>query len=78
MDKDGARDFTEKTDFFKLRVSLKLFVGTLGLLRLKGRFENPALDYGKKHPLFLRSIENRFFTKLIILHSHQRVLHHGI
>ena len=67
-----------QTDFGKLKVSLKLFVDTLGLLRLKGQFENAALDYVKKHSLFLRSIENRFFTKLIILHSHERVLHHGI
>ena len=67
-----------QTDFGKLKVSLKLFVDTLGLLRLKGRFENAALDYVQKHPLILRSLENRFFTKLIILHSHERVLHHGI
>ena len=67
-----------QTDFGKLKVSLKLFADTLGLLRLKGQFENVALDYGKKYSLFLRSIENRFFTKLIILHSRERVLHHGI
>ena len=67
-----------QTDFVKLKVSLKLFADTLGLLHLKGRFENAVLDYGEKHPLFLRSIENRFFTKLIILHSHERVLRHGI
>ena len=67
-----------QTGFVKLKVSLKSFADTLGLLRLKCRFENAALDYGEKHPLFLRSIENRFFTKLIILHSRERVLHHGI
>ena len=67
-----------QTDFGKLKVSLKLFVDTLGLLRLKGRFENAALDYDEKHPLILRSLENSFFTKLIILDSHERVLHHGI
>ena len=67
-----------QTDFGKLKVSLKLFVDTLGLLRLKGRFENAALDYDEKHPLILRSLENRFFTKLIILHPRERVLHHGI
>ena len=54
-------------DFGKVKVSLKLFVDTLGLLRLKGRFENAALDYDRKHPLILRSLENSFFTKLIIL-----------
>ena len=34
-----------QTDFGKVKVSLKLFVDMLGLLRLKGRFENPALDH---------------------------------
>ena len=34
-----------QTDFGKVKVSLKLFVDTLGLLRLKGRFKNPALDH---------------------------------
>ena len=67
-----------QTDFGKSKVSLKLYVDTLGLLRLKGRFKNAALDYDEKHPLILRSLENRFFTKLIILHPHERVLHHGI
>ena len=68
----------KQTDFGKLKVSVKSFVDTLRLLRLKGRFENAALDYDKKHPLILRSLENSFFTKLIILDSHERVLHHGI
>ena len=36
-----------QTDFGKLKVSLKLFVDTLGLLRLKVRFENAALDMTK-------------------------------
>ena len=51
-----------QADFGKLKVSLKLFVDTIGLLRLKGRFENAALDYEEKHPLILRSLENSFFT----------------
>ena len=67
-----------QTDFDKSKVSLKLYVDTLGLLRLKGRFKNAALDYDEKHPLILRSLENRFFTMLIILHPRERVLHHGI
>ena len=67
-----------QTDFGKSKVSLKLYVDTLGLLRLKGRFKNAPLDYDEKHPLILRTLENRFFTKLIILHPHERVLHHGI
>ena len=67
-----------QTDFGKSKVSLKLYMDTLGLLRLKGRFKNAPLDYDEKHPLILRTLENRFFTKLIILHPHERVLHHGI
>ena len=67
-----------QTDFGKMKVSLKLFVDTLGLLRFKGRFENPALNYYEKHPLILRSLENSSFTKLIILDSYEKVLHHGI
>ena len=50
---------------------------TLGLLPLKGRFENARLDYDEKHSLILRSLENSFFTELVILDSHERVLHHG-
>ena len=67
-----------QTDFGKFKVSLRLFVDVLRLLRLKGRFENAALDYDKTLPLILRSLENNFFKKLIILDSHERVLHHGI
>ena len=60
-----------QTDFGKMKVSLKLFVDTLGLLRFKGRFENPALNYYEKHPLILRSLENSSFTKFIILDSYE-------
>ena len=67
-----------QADFGKLKVSLKLFVDTLEFLHLTCRFENAALDYDKKHPLILQSLENSFFTKLIILDSRERVLHHGI
>ena len=67
-----------QTDFGKVKVSLKLIADTFGLLRLKGLFENVALDYDGKYPLILRSLQNSFFTKLIILDSHKRVLHHSI
>ena len=51
---------------------------TLGLLRLKHRFEDAAIDYDEKHPLIFQSLGNSFFTKLIILDSHENVMHHGI
>ena len=50
----------KQTDSGKLKVSLKLFVDTLGLLRLKGRFENAAFHYDEKHLLILQSLENSF------------------
>ena len=51
---------------------------TLGFLRLKHRFEDAAIDYVEKHPLIFQSLGNSFFTKLIILDSHENVMHHGI
>ena len=52
-----------QADFDKLKVSLKLFVGTLEFLHLTCRFENAVLDYDEKHPFILRSLENSFFHK---------------
>ena len=75
----AEQEFLQRqTDFGKVKVLLKLFVDTLGFLRLKRRFENAALNNDEKHPLILRSLEDSFFTKLIILDSHERVLHHSI
>ena len=68
----------KQTDFGKLKVLLKLFVDGLEFLRLKGRFENATLQYDHKHLLSLRSLENSFFRKLVILDSHKGVLQHGI
>ena len=42
-------DLQRQTDFCKVKVWLKLFVDTFGLLRLKVRFENAALDHYEKH-----------------------------
>ena len=74
----GTRNFTETTDSGKVKVSFTLFVDVLGLLSLKVQFENAARDYDGKNPLISRPLGNSFFTKLIILDSHERVLHHSI
>ena len=58
--KEEQEILQRQSDFGKVKVSLKLFVDTLGLLRLKGRFENAALNYDEKHPLILRSLEKCF------------------
>ena len=67
-----------QSDFMKLKTSLKLFNDSFGLLRLKGRFENALMNYEEKHPLILRSAADSYFTKLIIIDAHEKVLHHGI
>ena len=49
--KAGQGILQRQTDFIKVKVSLKPFVDTLGLLYLKGQFENAALDYDENQPL---------------------------
>ena len=51
--KEEQHILQRQTDFGKVKVSLKLLVDTLGLLRLKWRFENAALNYDEEHPLIL-------------------------
>lgn len=66
-----------RNDFVKLQPSLNLFEDKCRMLRMKGRFNNVSLHYQEKCPLILRSGES-YFTKLILLDSHERVLHHGV
>ena len=49
--KAGQGILQRQTDFIKVKVSLKPFVDTLGLLYLKGQFESAALDYDENQPL---------------------------
>ena len=56
--------------------SLKLFVDNNGIVRLKGRFENCALNYDEKFPALLRS--DSYFTYLLIIDAHENVFHQGI
>ena len=41
-------------NYANLRSSMNLFEDNDGLLRLKGRFANPALEYEQQYPIILR------------------------
>ena len=43
----------------------------------EGRFENCALTYREKHAIILRNCDS-YFTKLLVLDAHGKVLHRGI
>ena len=58
--------------FTLLKRSLKLFFDEDGILRVKGRLENSALEYNSKFPILLR---DSHFLKLQILKSHFDVWH---
>ena len=47
------------------------------LIHSKTRFsELTEMSYERKHPLLLRN--NSYFTKLIVLDSHEKVFHNGV
>ena len=74
--KEEQRLLITESNFPKLKSSLNLFKDHEGVFRLKGRFGNTELSYEVKHPAILRSDSN--FAKLVVLESHERVLHHGV
>ena len=60
-------------NFKQLKKQLNLMEDENGILRLKGRLENSHLPYDAKHPILLD--RNSYFTKLVILDAHEKVLH---
>ena len=68
----------EQANYTNLCASLRLFEDKIGLMRLKGRFANSSLEYEEQHPVILRSKDNSYFTRLIILDAHEATMHHGI
>ncbi|CAB3986889.1 Hypothetical predicted protein [Paramuricea clavata] len=60
----------EQANYTNLCASLRLFEDKVGLMRLKGRFANSSLEYEEQHPVILRSKDNSYFTRLIILDAH--------
>jgi len=68
--------FQRSSKFKETKLSLNLFSDENSLLRMKGRFANCNLDYNFIYPIFIP--KDSYLTKLIILDSHERVLHAGL
>ena len=60
-----------------MKNSLNLYFNENSLIHSKTRFsELTEMSYERKHLLLLRS--NSYFTKLIVLDSHEKVFHNGV
>ena len=60
-----------------MKNSLNLYFNENSLIYSKTRFsELTEMSYERKHLLLLRS--NSYFTKLIVLDSHEKVFHNGV
>jgi hypothetical protein len=76
--KDEQLLMKEQDNYANLCASLRLFEDKDELLRLKGRFANTSLKHEEQHPVILRSKNNSYFTRLVILDAHEATLHHGV
>ena len=59
-----------------LQAQLNLQLDKNGLIRCHGRFSNSDLTQGAKEPKLLPKKE--YFTKLVVEHYHQKILHSGV
>ena len=73
---DEQAQLSEQSNYAKMSDSLYIFVDNSRIVRLRGRFENCALNYDERSPALLRS--DSYFTYLLILHAHENVFHQGI
>ncbi|CAB4007545.1 PREDICTED: uncharacterized protein LOC100197852 [Paramuricea clavata] len=76
--KDEQLLMKEQDNYANLCASLRLFEDKDELLRLKGRFANTSLKHEEQHPVILRSKNDSYFTRLVILDAHEATLHHGV
>ena len=56
-----------------MQISLGLYKANSGVLRCSGRIQNSLLPYSTKYPVLLP--KKHYFTRLVILDSHQKVFH---
>lgn len=57
-------------------IALLLFLDDKGILRVGGRLKHATLPEEAKHPIILPF--HHYFTRLIILHYHEKLLHAGV
>ena len=66
-----------ETNFIKMKHSLRLFFNEENLLTCRTRISSDkTLNYGMRYPILLQIWSN--FTKLIILHHHDKLYHCGV
>ena len=65
-----------ETNFTKMKHSLRLLFDEDFLLRCTRISSDETLNYGIRFPILLQRSSN--FTKLIILHHHDKVYHYGV
>ena len=74
--KEAQKELTSSKNFETWKRQFGLFVDTEGLQRCGGRLSNAEIAYTTKHPILLP--KDHYFTKLVILRAHERVLHNGV
>ena len=74
--KEAQKESTSSKNFETWKRQFGLFIDTEGLQRCGGRLSNAEIAYAMKHPILLP--KDHYFTKLVILRVHERVLHNGV
>ena len=74
--KEAQKELTSSKNFETWKRQFGLFIDTEGLQRCGGRLSNAEIAYATKHPILLP--KDHYFTKLVILRAHERVLHNGV
>ena len=74
--KEAQKELTSSKNFETWKRQFGLFIDTEGLQRCGGRLSNAEIAYAMKHPILLP--KDHYFTKLVILRAHERVLHNGV
>ena len=73
---DVQQDVRKDDNYSKLEKTLGIFEDENHILRCRGRIGDSNLPYNTKFPILLST--NTDFLRLLILDSHERVLHNGV
>ena len=74
--KEVQKKLTASKNFETWKRQFELFTDAEGLWRCGGRLSNAEIPYSTKHPILL--LKDHYFTTLVILRAHKRVLHNGV
>ena len=74
--KDIQYPMTKHANYGKVKDSLNLFEDKENIIRCHGRIQESPLPCDTKFPILLPS--DHSFTRLIVLQSHNQVMHNGV